>query len=84
MVLLYFVGENSDINRKSQYADQHKLALIEPAVQYISVHYIADLFSVSKITELLGYESIYYFSQTFKNVFVISPQRYMQRCKSSE
>lgn len=44
----------------------------------------SELFSVSKVAEMTGYNNVYYFSKAFKNETGISPIEYKNKCKSSK
>lgn len=58
-----------------------------PPKQYIialRMNYACDLllsniYSISEIAELVGYENVYYFSHSFKKIFGISPSEYRNK-----
>ena len=61
---------------KNQFQDQEKISRLSPVLNYIDQH-LGDSIKLSELAKLAAYEQTY-FSTLFKQVFGISPIKYIQ------
>ena len=75
--LLYEVLALVMEEQRSAYQPSDKYAKIEPAVRYLENHYFEPELSVDRLPELAGGMTAVHFRRLFKEIFRVSPQRYL-------
>jgi hypothetical protein len=64
---------------KKQYNMSPKAYLIQLRIQHACDLLKYEDFSISSISEMVGYQNVYYFSQSFKKTMGISPSEYRKK-----